>query len=214
MLYAKIRQNCKLLQTMNDLVELLIIVKDWHTWSQSYIMLKANMQSLSWCIEMVHSFLINFQVPPIIIVHPEAPPPQLLPLHMTATSYHGNQIRRHAHGLGLHILPVWAVQLIGQSGFMRSHDEEQTNQEQKHLDDNSAIHTRDEGKLIKMNNKCISHELRVNMIFKMYNGINICFYNTFIFCPLIYIHRHSYLKWFFLLVWIDTEMNNIAVLQT
>ncbi|KAA0724891.1 Paired box protein [Triplophysa tibetana] len=43
---------------------------------------------------------------PALLMHPEAPPHQLLQLPMTATSYHGNQIRRHAHRFGLHILPV------------------------------------------------------------------------------------------------------------
>lgn len=50
---------------------------------------------------------VNFQVPLIIIVpHPGAPPLPLLPLPMTATSYHGNQIKLQDHGRGLHIVPV------------------------------------------------------------------------------------------------------------
>jgi hypothetical protein len=50
---------------------------------------------------------VNFQVPLIIIVpHREAPPLPLLPLPMTVTSYHGNQINLQDHGLGLRIAPV------------------------------------------------------------------------------------------------------------
>ncbi|KAG7228018.1 hypothetical protein INR49_005640 [Caranx melampygus] len=46
-------------------------------------------------------------VPLIIIVpHREAPPLPLLPLPMTVTSYHGNQINLQDHGLSLHIAPV------------------------------------------------------------------------------------------------------------
>lgn len=56
--------------------------------------------------QMVRSS-VNFQVPLIIIVpHREAPPLPLLPLPMTVTSYHGNQINLQDHGLSLHIAPV------------------------------------------------------------------------------------------------------------
>ncbi|XP_016323228.1 paired box protein Pax-2a-like isoform X7 [Sinocyclocheilus anshuiensis] len=49
----------------------------------------------------------RFKVPLIIIVpHPGAPPLPLLPLPMTATSYHGNPIKLLDHGRGLHIVPV------------------------------------------------------------------------------------------------------------
>lgn len=58
--------------------------------------------------------LLTFQVPLIIIVpHPEVPDHLLLPRHMTATSYHGNQINHHHlhhdynHGFGsVHVAPV------------------------------------------------------------------------------------------------------------
>lgn len=57
---------------------------------------------------------VNFQVPLIIIVpHREAPPLPLLPLPMTVTSYHGNQINLQDHGLSLHIAPVWAAWSTG-----------------------------------------------------------------------------------------------------
>jgi len=62
---------------------------------------------------MVHSS-VNFQVPLIIIVpHREAPPLPLLPLPMTVTSYHGNQINLQDHGLSLHIAPVWTARSTG-----------------------------------------------------------------------------------------------------
>ena len=63
--------------------------------------------------QMVRSS-VNFQVPLIIIVpHREAPPLPLLPLPMTVTSYHGNQINLQDHGLSLHIAPVWAAWSTG-----------------------------------------------------------------------------------------------------
>lgn len=53
---------------------------------------------------------VNFQVPLIIIVpHPGAPHLPLLPLPMTATSYHGNHMKLQGDSLGLHIVPVWPI---------------------------------------------------------------------------------------------------------
>lgn len=39
--------------------------------------------------------------------HPGAPHLPLLPLPMTATSYHGNHMKLQGDSLGLHIVPVW-----------------------------------------------------------------------------------------------------------
>ena len=65
----------------------------------------------TWCLtlrfQMVRSS-VNFQVPLIIIVpHPVAPRLPLLPLPMTATSYHGDRLKLQGRGYGLHIVPVW-----------------------------------------------------------------------------------------------------------
>ncbi|XP_034716635.1 paired box protein Pax-2b isoform X1 [Etheostoma cragini] len=48
----------------------------------------------------------RFSNPALLMPHREAPPPPLLPLPMTVTSYHGNQINLQDHGLSLHIAPV------------------------------------------------------------------------------------------------------------
>jgi len=50
---------------------------------------------------------VNFQVPLIIIVpRPVARHLPLLPLPMTATNYHGDQLKLQGLGFGLHIVPV------------------------------------------------------------------------------------------------------------
>lgn len=60
---------------------------------------------------------VNFQVPLIIIVpHPGAPHLPLLPLPMTATSYHGNHMKLQGDSLGLHIVPVWSPPSIPGKG--------------------------------------------------------------------------------------------------
>ncbi|XP_016316309.1 paired box protein Pax-2a isoform X11 [Cyprinus carpio] len=48
----------------------------------------------------------RFSNPALLMPHPGAPPLPLLPLPMTATSYHGNPIKLQDHGHGLHIVPV------------------------------------------------------------------------------------------------------------
>ncbi|XP_026117337.1 paired box protein Pax-2a isoform X19 [Carassius auratus] len=48
----------------------------------------------------------RFSNPALLMPHPGAPPLPLLPLPMTATSYHGNPIKLQDHGRGLHIVPV------------------------------------------------------------------------------------------------------------
>ncbi|XP_017578869.1 paired box protein Pax-2a isoform X10 [Pygocentrus nattereri] len=48
----------------------------------------------------------RFSNPALLMPHPGAPPLPLLPLPMTATSYHGNPIKLQHHGRGLHIVPV------------------------------------------------------------------------------------------------------------
>ncbi|XP_030196607.1 paired box protein Pax-2b isoform X2 [Gadus morhua] len=48
----------------------------------------------------------RFSNPALLMPHREAPPLPLLPLPMTVTSYHGNQINLQDHGLGLRIAPV------------------------------------------------------------------------------------------------------------
>eukprot|EP00064_Thunnus_orientalis_P002517 superscaffoldBa00000187_g2524 len=48
----------------------------------------------------------RFSNPALLMPHREAPPLPLLPLPMTVTSYHGNQINLQDHGLSLHIAPV------------------------------------------------------------------------------------------------------------
>ncbi|XP_016127751.1 paired box protein Pax-2a-like isoform X1 [Sinocyclocheilus grahami] len=48
----------------------------------------------------------RFSNPALLMPHPGAPPLPLLPLPMTATSYHGNPIKLLDHGHGLHIVPV------------------------------------------------------------------------------------------------------------
>ncbi|XP_027144899.1 paired box protein Pax-2b isoform X1 [Larimichthys crocea] len=48
----------------------------------------------------------RFSNPALLMPHQEAPPLPLLPLPMTVTSYHGNQINLQDHGLSLHIAPV------------------------------------------------------------------------------------------------------------
>ncbi|XP_054454469.1 paired box protein Pax-2a-like isoform X2 [Anoplopoma fimbria] len=48
----------------------------------------------------------RFSNPALLMLHREAPPLPLLPLPMTVTSYHGNQINLQDHGLSLHIAPV------------------------------------------------------------------------------------------------------------
>ncbi|XP_049337672.1 paired box protein Pax-2a isoform X6 [Astyanax mexicanus] len=48
----------------------------------------------------------RFSNPALLMPHPVAPPLPLLPLPMTATSYHGNPIKLQHHGRGLHIVPV------------------------------------------------------------------------------------------------------------
>ncbi|XP_076142616.1 paired box protein Pax-2a isoform X1 [Alosa pseudoharengus] len=48
----------------------------------------------------------RFSNPALLMPHPGAPRRPLLPLRMTATSYHGNQIKLKDHGGGLHIAPV------------------------------------------------------------------------------------------------------------
>lgn len=54
-------------------------------------------------IEMVRPSFVNFQVPLIIIVHPEPLHHQLLPLLTTATRHHENQTQ---HCLRLPVVPV------------------------------------------------------------------------------------------------------------
>ncbi|XP_042624993.1 paired box protein Pax-2a-like isoform X12 [Cyprinus carpio] len=48
----------------------------------------------------------RFSNPALLMPHHGAPPLPLLPLPMTATSYHGNPIKLQDHGRGLHIIPV------------------------------------------------------------------------------------------------------------
>ncbi|XP_055025588.1 paired box protein Pax-2a isoform X13 [Misgurnus anguillicaudatus] len=48
----------------------------------------------------------RFSNPALLMPHPGAPPLPLLPLPMTATSYHGNPIKLQDHGRSLHIVPV------------------------------------------------------------------------------------------------------------
>ncbi|XP_067276856.1 paired box protein Pax-2a isoform X16 [Pseudorasbora parva] len=48
----------------------------------------------------------RFSNPALLMPHPGAPPLPLLPLPMTATSYHGNPIKLQDHGRSLHIIPV------------------------------------------------------------------------------------------------------------
>ncbi|XP_028844817.1 paired box protein Pax-2a isoform X3 [Denticeps clupeoides] len=48
----------------------------------------------------------RFSNPALLMPHPGAPHHPLLPLPMTATSYHGNRIKLQDHGCGLHIVPV------------------------------------------------------------------------------------------------------------
>ncbi|XP_043111702.1 paired box protein Pax-2a isoform X18 [Puntigrus tetrazona] len=48
----------------------------------------------------------RFSNPALLMPHHGAPPLPLLPLPMTATSYHGNPIKLQDHGRGLHIVPV------------------------------------------------------------------------------------------------------------
>ncbi|XP_052006736.1 paired box protein Pax-2a isoform X8 [Xyrauchen texanus] len=48
----------------------------------------------------------RFSNPALLMPHRGAPPLPLLPLPMTATSYHGNPIKLQDHGHGLHIVPV------------------------------------------------------------------------------------------------------------
>ncbi|XP_045567888.1 paired box protein Pax-2a [Salmo salar] len=55
----------------------------------------------------------RFSNPALLMPHPEVPDHLLLPRHMTATSYHGNQINHHHlhhdynHGFGsVHVAPV------------------------------------------------------------------------------------------------------------
>ncbi|XP_075072715.1 paired box protein Pax-2 isoform X5 [Mixophyes fleayi] len=48
----------------------------------------------------------RFSNPALLMPHPGAPHLPLLPLHMTATSYHGNHMKLHGDNLGLHIVPV------------------------------------------------------------------------------------------------------------
>ncbi|KAG7257562.1 hypothetical protein CRUP_037423 [Coryphaenoides rupestris] len=48
----------------------------------------------------------RFSNPALLMPHREAPPLPLLPLPMTVTSYHGNQINLLDHGLSLHVAPV------------------------------------------------------------------------------------------------------------
>ncbi|XP_077092929.1 paired box protein Pax-2a isoform X7 [Siphateles boraxobius] len=48
----------------------------------------------------------RFSNPALLMPHPGAPPLPLLPLPMTATSYHGNPIKLQDHGHSLHIVPV------------------------------------------------------------------------------------------------------------
>ncbi|XP_063817483.1 paired box protein Pax-2 isoform X1 [Pseudophryne corroboree] len=48
----------------------------------------------------------RFSNPALLMPHPGAPHLPLLPLHMTATSYHGNHMKLHGENLGLHIVPV------------------------------------------------------------------------------------------------------------
>ncbi|XP_026117711.1 paired box protein Pax-2a-like isoform X21 [Carassius auratus] len=48
----------------------------------------------------------RFSNPALLMPHHGAPPLPLLPLPMTATSYHGNPIKLQDHGRGLQIVPV------------------------------------------------------------------------------------------------------------
>ncbi|XP_077115288.1 paired box protein Pax-2 isoform X5 [Ranitomeya variabilis] len=48
----------------------------------------------------------RFSNPALLMPHPGAPHLPLLPLPMTATSYHGNHMKLHGENLGLHIVPV------------------------------------------------------------------------------------------------------------
>ncbi|XP_076830530.1 paired box protein Pax-2a isoform X12 [Brachyhypopomus gauderio] len=48
----------------------------------------------------------RFSNPALLMPHHGAPPLPLLPLPMTATSYHGNPIKLQHHGRGLHVVPV------------------------------------------------------------------------------------------------------------
>ncbi|KAM3913744.1 paired box protein Pax-2 isoform 2-T2 [Leptodactylus fuscus] len=48
----------------------------------------------------------RFSNPALLMPHPGAPHLPLLPLPMTATSYHGNQMKLQGENLGLHIVPV------------------------------------------------------------------------------------------------------------
>ncbi|XP_072280140.1 paired box protein Pax-2 isoform X14 [Pyxicephalus adspersus] len=48
----------------------------------------------------------RFSNPALLMPHPGAPHLPLLPLPMTATSYHGNHMRVQSENLGLHIVPV------------------------------------------------------------------------------------------------------------
>ncbi|XP_051945594.1 paired box protein Pax-2a isoform X4 [Xyrauchen texanus] len=48
----------------------------------------------------------RFSNPALLMPHPGAPPLPLLPLPMTATSYHGNPVKLQDHGRSLHIVPV------------------------------------------------------------------------------------------------------------
>ncbi|XP_075466833.1 paired box protein Pax-2 isoform X9 [Ascaphus truei] len=48
----------------------------------------------------------RFSNPALLMPHPGAPHLPLLPLPMTATSYHGNHMKLQGNSLGLHIVPV------------------------------------------------------------------------------------------------------------
>ncbi|XP_056386524.1 paired box protein Pax-2 isoform X10 [Hyla sarda] len=48
----------------------------------------------------------RFSNPALLMPHPGAPHLPLLPLPMTATSYHGNHMKLQGENLGLHIVPV------------------------------------------------------------------------------------------------------------
>nr|XP_046258120.1 paired box protein Pax-2a isoform X9 [Scatophagus argus] len=48
----------------------------------------------------------RFSNPALLMPHPVAPHPQLLPLPTTVTSYHGDQLKLQGRGFGLHIVPV------------------------------------------------------------------------------------------------------------
>uniref|UniRef100_A0A8D0B2Q7 Paired box 2 n=1 Tax=Salvator merianae TaxID=96440 RepID=A0A8D0B2Q7_SALMN len=48
----------------------------------------------------------RFSNPALLMPHPGAPHLPLLPLPMTATSYHGNHMKLQSDSLGLHIVPV------------------------------------------------------------------------------------------------------------